>query len=60
MYTYVQKNPLYIHVDGILSLNRSKFGDIVDSVYPIKFGIKDTTDAIMSTSYFDLWLVSVV
>ena len=30
-------------IDGVLSLNNSKFGDFVDRIYPIKLEISDTT-----------------
>jgi hypothetical protein len=34
----------YIPVDGVLSLNNSRFGDFVDRIYPIELEIRDTTD----------------
>ena len=44
------------YIDGVLSLNNSRFGDFVDLIYPIEFEIKDTTDTDRSTSYLDLHL----
>ena len=32
------------HIDDVLSLNNSRFGDAVDRIYPIELEIKDTTD----------------
>ena len=31
------------YIDGVLSLNNSRFGDFVDRIYPIELEIKDTT-----------------
>ena len=44
------------YIDDALSLNNSRFGDIVDRIYPIELEIKDTTDTDRSTSYLDLHL----
>ena len=44
----------YIHVDDVLSLNNSRFGDFVDRIDPIELEIKDTTDTDKSASYLDL------
>jgi hypothetical protein len=41
------------YIDDVLSLSNSKFGDFVDSIYPMKLEIKDTTDTARSASYFD-------
>jgi hypothetical protein len=49
-------NFTFRHVDDILSLNNSRFGDFVDHIYPIEFEIKDTTDTYSSASYLDLHL----
>jgi hypothetical protein len=46
----------YILVDGVLSLNNSRFGDFVDRIYPIELEIRDTTDTDRSASYLDLYL----
>ena len=43
-------------IDGVLTLNSSKFGDYVERIYPIELEIKDTTDTVKSASYFDLHL----
>ena len=48
----------YIPVDGVLSLNNSRFGDFVDRIYPIELEIRDTTDTDRSASYLDLHLES--
>ena len=37
-------------------LNNSRLDDFVDSIYPIKLEIKDTTDTDRSASYLDLHL----
>ena len=44
------------YIDGVLSLNNSRFGDFVDRIYPIELEIKDTTDTHRSASYLDLHL----
>ena len=41
-------------MDGVLSLNNSRFSDFVYRIYPIELEIKDTTDTTMSASYIDL------
>ena len=41
-------------VDDDLSLNNSKFGNLVDRIYSIEFEIKDTTYTDRSASYLDL------
>ena len=55
-----QPDPLiyltFRYVDDILSLNRSRFGDFVDRIYPIELEIDDTTDTDKSASYLDLHL----
>ena len=43
-------------IDDLLSLNNSRFGDIVYRIYPIELEIKDTTDTYRSASYLDLHL----
>ena len=44
------------YIDDVLSLNKSKFGDYVERIYPIELEIKDTTDTVKSASYLDLHL----
>jgi hypothetical protein len=44
------------YIDDVLSLNKSRFGDFVDRIYPIELEIKDTTDTDTSASYVDLHL----
>jgi hypothetical protein len=40
----------------VLSLNNSTFGDNVDRIYSIEFGIKETTDTARCVSYIDIHL----
>ena len=49
-------NFTFRYIDDVLSLNNSRFGDIVDLIYPIELDIKDTTDTDMSASYLELRL----
>jgi hypothetical protein len=42
------------NTEDVLSLNNSKFGDFVDSIYPIELEIRNTTDTDWSASYLDL------
>ena len=49
-------NVTFRYIDDVLSLNNSRFSDIVDCIYPIELEIKDTTDTARSASYFDLHL----
>jgi hypothetical protein len=44
------------YIDDVLSLNKSRFGDFVDRIYPIELEIKDTTDTDTSASYVVLHL----
>ena len=47
---------MFRYIDGVLSLNNSKFCDFVHRVYPIEIEIKDNTDTVGSASYLDLHL----
>ena len=47
---------MFCYIDDVLSLNNSRFGDLVDCIYPIELEIKDTTDTDRSASYLDLHL----
>ena len=47
-------NFMFCYIDDVLSLTNSRFGDIVDRIYPIELEIKDTTNTDRSTSYLDL------
>ena len=47
---------MFRYIDDVLSLNNSRFGDFVDSIYPIELEVKDTTDTDISASYLDLHL----
>ena len=49
-------NFTFSYIDDVLSLNNSRFGDFVDSIYPIELQIKDTKDTDMSALCFDLHL----
>ena len=49
-------NFTFRYIDDNLSLNHSRFGDLVDRIYPIELEIKDTTDTDRSASYLDLHL----
>ena len=49
-------NFTFRYADDVLSLNKSRFGDLVDRIYPNELKIKDTTDTDRSTSYLDLHL----
>jgi hypothetical protein len=49
-------NFTFHYIDDFFSLNKSRFGDFVDSIYPIELAIKDTTNADRSASYLDLHL----
>jgi hypothetical protein len=44
-------NFAFCYIDDVLSLNNSRFGDFVDSIYPIELEIKDTTDTDRLASY---------
>ena len=35
-------NFTFRYIDDVLSLNNSRLGDFVDSIYPIELGVKDT------------------
>ena len=37
-------NFTFRHIDDVLSLNNSRFGDFIDRIYPIELETKDTTD----------------
>ena len=49
-------NFTFRYIYDVLSLNNSRFGEIVDRIYPIELEIKDTTDTDRSASYLDLHL----
>ena len=44
------------YIDDVISLNKSRFGDFVDRIYPIEPEIKDTTDTYRYASYLELYL----
>jgi len=37
-------NLTFRHIDDVLSLNNSRFGDFADRIYPIELEANDTTD----------------
>jgi hypothetical protein len=43
-------NFTFHYIDDVFSLNKSRFGDFVDSIYPIELAIKDTTETDSSAS----------
>jgi len=49
-------NFTFRHINDVLSLNNSRFGDFVDRIYPIELETKNTTDTDRSASYLDLHL----
>jgi hypothetical protein len=51
-----RKNLAFCYIDDVLLLNKSRFGDSVDHIYPIELEIKDMTDTDRSASYLDLHL----
>ena len=46
----------YIDDGFFFKLNKSRFGDFVDIIYPIELAIKDTTETDSSASYLDIHL----
>ena len=44
------------YIDGVLSLNNSRFGDYLHRIYPDDLKVNDTTDTQKSASYLDLHL----
>jgi len=51
-------NFTFRYIDDVLTLKNSRFGDVVDRIYPIELEIKDTTDTYTSASYLDLHLAN--
>ena len=49
-------NFTFRYIDDVLSLINSRFGDLVDRIYPIALEIKDTTNTDRFASYLDLHL----
>jgi len=49
-------NFTFRYIYDVFSLNKSRFGDFVDSIYPIELAIKDTTETDSSAAYLDLHL----
>jgi len=47
---------MFSYIDDVISVNNSKLGDFVDSIYLIESEIKDVTDTARSASYLDLHL----
>jgi hypothetical protein len=44
------------YIDGVLSLNDSRFGDYLHRIYPNELEVKDITDTQKSASYLDIYL----
>ena len=44
---------MFRYIDNVLSLNNSRFGDIVDRIYPVVLEIKDTTCTARSSLHID-------
>ena len=49
-------NFMFRYIDNVISLNDSRFGDLVGRIYPIELKIKETTDTNRSAPYLDLHL----
>ena len=49
-------NFTFRYIDDVISLNKSRFGDFVVSIYSIERAIKDTTEMDSSASDIDLHL----
>ena len=49
-------NFTFRYIYDVLSLNNSRFGEIVDRIYPIELEIQDTTDTDRSALYLDIQL----
>jgi hypothetical protein len=49
-------NSSFRYIDGVLSLNDSRFGDNLHRIYPNELEVQDTTDAQKSASYLHLYL----
>ena len=47
-------NFTFRHIDDVLSLNNSRFGDFIDRIYTNELETKDSTDTDRSASYLDL------
>jgi hypothetical protein len=49
-------NFTFRYIDDVRSVNNSRFGEVVDRLYPIELEINDTTHTERSASYLDLHL----
>ena len=49
-------NSSFRYIDGVLSLNNSRFCDYLHRIYPNELEVENTTDTQKSTSYLDLHL----
>jgi hypothetical protein len=47
-------NFTFRHIDDVLSLYNSRFGDFIDRIYPNELETKHSTDTDRSASYLDL------
>ena len=53
-YLAVAFNSTFRYIDDVLSINNNQFHSYVDSIYPNKLEIKDTTECSTSASYLDV------
>ena len=49
-------NFTYRYIDDVLSINNSRFAEIVPLIYPPELEVKETTDTASSASFLDLYL----
>ena len=51
-----QFNFTYRYIDGVLSLNNTKFAEYLEFIYPRELEIKETTETAASSSFLDCYL----
>jgi hypothetical protein len=49
-------NFTYRYIDDVLSINNSRFTELLPLIYPPELEVKETTDTASSASFFDLYL----
>jgi hypothetical protein len=47
-------NFTYRYIDGVLSINNSRFAEFLPLIYPPELKVKETTDTASSASFFNL------
>ena len=47
-------NFTYRYIDGVLSLNNSKFSEYLEFIYPHELEIKETSEMISASSYLSI------